>query len=570
MDEEPKKSVVECLEALEKRLEELEKQTGEAGNYAYRGQEDASWPVESAATRRLRNDDMENFSFVRYHEKVILEPARMDGHGVIGGQKLSDLELLANLQHYGAATCLIDFTRNFFVALWFACKGAGTRDGKVFILNTKDREVFCFPNKDDLECSIRELLEFKKRIREKKDEKEPETFLPLYWSWAPHDINQRILKQDSFFIFGKKEIKKGYLEEILISGESKLDILKELEKLGIREGSLFKDPPGFASLHGAEVPLPPEYKGTIKTVVDDVPASDEATTYFQLGNEAFQQGKHQIAVQRYNQAIRLNPNYADVHYNRGDANFILGNHAEAIEDYSRAIDLRPDDALAYHNRASAKIFAGEYEKAIEDYNQAIRYKSDYARAYYNRGIAKAKLSKYPEAIEDYDQAIRLESDFAPAYYNRGVSKGKLDRYQEAIEDYDQAIRLEPDDVLAYNNRGVAKAELDKYSEAIEDYNQAIKLAPKDMPAYQNRGNARVKLKQYPEAIEDYNRVVQLQPHQAFAYCSQAEAKLKLDDKDGARQDFLRAKELAEAQANKELLKEINQHLSKLDGEGTDK
>jgi hypothetical protein len=34
-------------------------------------------------------------------------------------EKLSDLELLLELQHYGAATGLVDFSRDFLIALWF-------------------------------------------------------------------------------------------------------------------------------------------------------------------------------------------------------------------------------------------------------------------------------------------------------------------------------------------------------------------------------------------------------------------------------------------------------------------
>ena len=52
---------------------------------------------------------------------------------------------MAALQHNGAATCLIDFTTNFHVALWFACattKTAKTAEtnGRVFIVNRGDIE----------------------------------------------------------------------------------------------------------------------------------------------------------------------------------------------------------------------------------------------------------------------------------------------------------------------------------------------------------------------------------------------------------------------------------------------
>ena len=104
MDKKQSKSVIASY------LQELMELTSSEGNYAYRGQENADWGVESGAFRRLGNPNLPKEDFISYHEKELLEPARMDRYGVEEGRPLSDLELLAKLQHHGAATCLIDFT----------------------------------------------------------------------------------------------------------------------------------------------------------------------------------------------------------------------------------------------------------------------------------------------------------------------------------------------------------------------------------------------------------------------------------------------------------------------------
>lgn len=48
------------------------------------------------------------------------------------GRKLTDFELLAKLQHHGAATRLIDVSRNMLVALWFTCSSEPEKTGLLF------------------------------------------------------------------------------------------------------------------------------------------------------------------------------------------------------------------------------------------------------------------------------------------------------------------------------------------------------------------------------------------------------------------------------------------------------
>jgi tetratricopeptide (TPR) repeat protein len=68
--------------------------------------------------------------------------------------------------------------------------------------------------------------------------------------------------------------------------------------------------------------------------------------------------QYQRAVADYDQAIRLNPEFAKAYANRGLAYTKLGQHLQAVKDFDEAIRLKPDFADAYGNRGNAYILSG--------------------------------------------------------------------------------------------------------------------------------------------------------------------------------------------------------------------
>jgi tetratricopeptide (TPR) repeat protein len=50
-------------------------------------------------------------------------------------------------------------------------------------------------------------------------------------------------------------------------------------------------------------------------------------------------GQYERAIQSYNEAIRLDPEYATTYYNRGNAFKALGNSIKAEQDLAKAKEL---------------------------------------------------------------------------------------------------------------------------------------------------------------------------------------------------------------------------------------
>ena len=115
--------------------------------------------------------------------------------------------------------------------------------------------------------------------------------------------------------------------------------------------------------------------------------------FYNLGISYANKGQYDRAIQDYDQAIKLNPNYVKAFNNRGLSYDNKGQHDRAIQDYDQAIKLNPNDADAFYNRGLSHAHKGQYDRAIQDYDQAIKLDPNNAFALGNRADAVAKKKK---------------------------------------------------------------------------------------------------------------------------------------------------------------------------------
>ena len=189
------------------------------GQYLFRGVSTESYKIEASAYRRLPEIDRNNTSKLLKINQELIEKARGLGHDQKNGQQLSDLELLAELQHFGAATCLIDFSRSALVALWFACQQGSKveANGKVFAV--------CHDDMVRLKTVNPKLIKKEIDYFFKPDENGR---FPLY-QWQPKLQNNRIIAQQSVFVFSGASIEAE--DECVIKRNSKQDILISLDNI---------------------------------------------------------------------------------------------------------------------------------------------------------------------------------------------------------------------------------------------------------------------------------------------------------------------------------------------------
>jgi len=98
---------------------------------------------------------------------------------------------------------------------------------------------------------------------------------------------------------------------------------------------------------------------------------------------------------------------AEDYNNRGNAYRDMRQYKMAMQDYNKAISIKPDFYKAYNNRGNVYFDQKNYQMAIKDYNKAISLNRSYRYAYLNRGLAYHEIKNNSLACKDLQRACQL-------------------------------------------------------------------------------------------------------------------------------------------------------------------
>ena len=328
----------ELLRRVRKIIRKIENKSA-SGDYIFRGEPECYPEVSSTLYRQYEEIPIDGSNVEGFQNEMLIAaqehlPGTTSDFETPVRKPDDSFETLTELQHYGGKTNLIDFTTDSRVALFFACDGSPGRDGRVIVKKRGD---------------IERLVGNPPREPSK----------PL----------NRVIAQKSIFVrplqgFVEFDENKDVVEIPANLKKPMLDYLQKYHNISAK--TIYNDLHGFIRIQDIH---------------------------------------HRAYKELY----------------RGISCTERGEQDKAIQHFNKAIELKPDFAIAYSNSGVTYLRKGEFDKAIQNFDKAIQLKPDYANAYCNRGEAWMHRSEWNKAKADLtvakDSGVDIIASFQNDYEN---------------------------------------------------------------------------------------------------------------------------------------------------------
>lgn len=281
------------------------------------------------------------------------------------------------------------------------------------------------------------------------------------------------------------------------------------------------------------------------------------------------------ALDSYDRALAIKPDYSDALYERGNTYLLLQDLDGAVEDLSQAAELDPSNPEIVAQLGIATLSRGlsvgatrngQLAQIKDDLNTAVRQFTSWlslvpeseveeedddtefrreeillrrSLAYLNLGDESEDPSQfYRMAITDAEASIEMDPLVAEAHYQKALAHRMLGEMDAALDAYTETIEVSPANAEALLRRGILYFREGDYELAKADLSLSIRFTGGANPrAFFWRGVCHARQDQPAKAIDDYTSALKYQPLLTMASFNRGLAYMKLGRFAQAKDDF---------------------------------
>lgn len=166
-----------------------------------------------------------------------------------------------------------------------------------------------------------------------------------------------------------------------------------------------------------------------------------ARAHTDLGAAYYQQNKLEIALDEFNHAIQIDPNYGQAYNGLGLVYAALNEDAKADASFKKAIQIQPSSSESHNNYGSFLCSRSRYDESITHFLEAVKNPL-YATpniAYANAGICSARKNDVKNAEIYLNKALQIQplthsaaTQLAELQYKRGDARTAQKTLQNAL------------------------------------------------------------------------------------------------------------------------------------------
>ncbi|MCG6892731.1 MAG: tetratricopeptide repeat protein [Desulfobacteraceae bacterium] len=173
------------------------------------------------------------------------------------------------------------------------------------------------------------------------------------------------------------------------------------------------------------------------------------------GDQLYQQGDMQGAVDEFHRALELDPRNVNVHNSLGVCHGVMGEWDRALERFETVLQIDPGEVMAIYNLGLVHLL-GEDDKprALERFLEAARGDDSIFEIQLETGKLYLEMDRTEDALGFLEKAASLNPQSSLAQRYLGECFERMEDAHGAVAAYQKAVKCNPNDAASLSALGV--------------------------------------------------------------------------------------------------------------------
>jgi serine/threonine protein kinase/tetratricopeptide (TPR) repeat protein len=215
-------------------------------------------------------------------------------------------------------------------------------------------------------------------------------------------------------------------------------------------------------------------------VAEMTTASPEAWRLFQIGRERLDNIDPEKAAEYFEQALKIDPNFAIAYYELSNAYSTSAKYNAAREALMKAMELSgraPEKDRLKIEASYARLEERDPAKTTAIYKEIVKRYPDDKRSRFEFGNFLFNQNKFAEAVTTLQESLRLDPEYGSAFNLLGVVYVKLGEFEKAVQAIKKYVAVTPGEPNPWDTLGWVYVEMGKVEEAMASYKETLRIQP---------------------------------------------------------------------------------------------